>query len=127
LGHTDIPVATQTLLNGVRSPESKSIIKSVLMLWCPKSHMKGTGFVIGDGALVTTNSHVVGNCSADELVGVSSVSKERVTFTHLERDENRDLALLCAPKPLPFSLQLSSDGAADVETEVETWGYPLRY
>jgi S1-C subfamily serine protease len=123
-----IPIATQTLLDGVKSTESKSAIKSVLMLQCPKDGIKGTGFVLSGGGIITTNSHVVGNCSAEELVGISAVSTEPVKFKgNIEKDPNRDLAVLCATKPLPFGLALKGDENPPVETEVETWGFPLSY
>lgn len=123
----NIPIATQVLLDGVQSPESRGVIKSVLMIECQKDHLKGTGFVIHGGDVITTNSHVVSTCGAHELVGTSPVSAEPVKFLKLETDSNRDLALLCASKPLPFSLELNGDEHPQVETEVETWGYPLRY
>jgi S1-C subfamily serine protease len=121
-----IPTATQTLLDGVKSIESKRVIKSVLMLECPKDHMKGTGFVLSGGGIITTNSHVVGSCSAQDLVGKSSVADD-VKFVDMKTDPNRDLALLCPSKPLPFSLELNGDENSLVETEVETWGYPLSH
>jgi hypothetical protein len=77
--------------------------------------------------VITTNAHVVGNCSAAELVGVSPVSNEPVKFSSMVKDDNRDLALLCPTKALPFNLKLNGDEKPLVETEVETWGYPLRY
>jgi S1-C subfamily serine protease len=123
----NVPIATQALLGGVKSTESKGVIKSVLMIECPKDNSKGTGFALSGGSVITTNSHVVGNCSAEELVGKSSVSAEDVKFASMERDPDRDLALLCATKPLPFGLELKGDENPPVETEVETWGYPLRY
>jgi hypothetical protein len=123
----NLPIATQTLLDGVRSPESKGVIKSVLMIQCPKDNGKGTGFVLSGGNVITTNAHVVGTCSAGDLIGISSVSDEPVKFATVEKDPGRDLALLCTTKPLPFSLELKGDENPQVETEVETWGYPLRY
>jgi hypothetical protein len=122
-----LPIATQALLDGVRSTESKGVIKSVLMIQCPKDGIKGTGFALSGGSIVTTNSHVVGNCAAEELVGKSSVIADDVKFVSVERDPERDLALLCAARPLPFGLELKGDENTPVETEVETWGYPLRY
>lgn len=123
----NFPIATQTLLDGVKSPESKGVIKSVLMIQCPKDSGKGTGFVLSGGSLIATNAHVVGTCSAGDLVGISSVSDEPVKFAQVEQDPSRDLALLCTTKPLPFGLELKGDESPQVETEVETWGYPLRY
>jgi Trypsin-like peptidase domain len=124
----NIPIATQILLDGVGNSESKGVIKSVLMLQCPKDGIKGTGFVLSGGGIITTNSHVVGSCNADELVGISAVSTESVKFAgNIEKDPNRDLALLCATKPLPFGLELKGNENPPVDTEVETWGYPLSY
>jgi S1-C subfamily serine protease len=123
----NFPIATQTLLDGVKSTESKGVIKSVLMIQCPKDNGKGTGFVLSGGSVITTNAHVVGTCSAEDLVGISSVIDEPVKFASVEKDPSRDLALLCTTKPLPFSLALKGDENPPVETEVETWGYPLRY
>jgi hypothetical protein len=122
-----IPVATQTLLDGVKSSESKNVIKSVLRIECPKDGVKGTGFVVAGVGIVVTNAHVTSNCGATELAGVSPVSSEPVKFSSMVKDDNRDLALLCPIHAPPFSLKLSGDEKPLVETEVETWGYPLRY
>jgi hypothetical protein len=124
---TGIPLATKVLLDGVKSSTSRGVIKSVLRIECRKDNVKGTGFVIQKGALVTTNAHVISSCTAEELKGISSVSAEPVKFTTLKIDSNRDLAILCPSKPLPYSLVLGGDEHPEVETEVETWGYPLRY
>src|SRR5216683_6613186 len=91
----NLPVSTQALLNGVTRKESKSVIKAVLMIVCPKDHKKGTGFVLPGGNVITTNAHVVGSCTAPELVGVSAVRNEPIQFTSMQTDNNRDLALLC--------------------------------
>jgi len=96
-----LPISTQTLLNGVASPESKSAIKSVLMIVCPKDGLKSAGFVLTGGNVIATNSHVVATCAAQELIGHSAVSNEQVRFTTMRKDENRDLAILCLSKPLP--------------------------
>jgi len=122
-----LPASTRALLDGVKGAQSKSVIKSVLMIVCGKDHMKGTGFALNKGGVITTNSHVVGTCQAGELRGVSAVMNEQVRFTRMQTDSNRDLALLCPEKPLPFSLELNGDANPTVGTEVETWGYPLRY
>jgi S1-C subfamily serine protease len=96
------------------------------MIECPQDQAKGTAFVI-DGGLVVTNSHVIGTCGPEALVGISPVSIEPVKFLKLVTDPNRDLALLCPRTRLPFTLELNGDAHPQVETEVETWGYPLRY
>ena len=123
----NLPVSTQTLLNGVTRKESKVVVKAVLMIVCPKDLKKGTGFVLPGGNVITTNAHVVGSCTAQELVGHSAVRNEPISFTAMQTDDNRDLALLCTSQPLPFSLELNGDANPVVETEVETWGYPLSY
>jgi Trypsin-like peptidase domain len=120
-----LPISTQTLLSGVTRVESRGAIKSVLKIVCPKDQRKGTGFVISAGNIITTASHVVGTCAPEELVGTSSVTTEPVRFTAMRTDSNRDLAILCTSKPLPFSLFLNDGKNPDVDTEVETWGYPL--
>lgn len=122
-----LPTSTQALLDGVKSSTSKRVIRSVLMIVCPKDLRKGTGFVITGGRIIITNAHVIENCGAKELLARSSVTAEPVQFTAVERDSNRDLAILCAAKPLAFTLKLNSDESPAVETDVETWGYPLRY
>jgi len=122
-----LPVSTQTLLAGVRRPASKGVIKSVLKISCPIDHKKGTGFVLSGIGIVVTNSHVAGPCTAVDLEGVSPVVNSPVKFSKLEQDPNRDLAILCPSSPLPFGLTLGESGDPAVETEVETWGYPLSY
>lgn len=114
-------------MDGVKSSVSKGVIKSVVMIVCPKDQKKGTGFVIEGGRIVVTNAHVVESCGAKELITRSSVTTDPVQFTNVERDSTRDLVILCASKPLPFSLKLNGSDSPPVETDVETWGYPLKY
>jgi hypothetical protein len=123
-----VPVATQVLLDNEHSPAQQRVIESVLKIQCPKDNLKGTGFAILGGGVITTNSHVVGNCTKEELRGVSSLSDQPVTFSGIVQDTNRDLALLCTAKPLATKgLELNSNESPAIETEVVTWGYPLRY
>jgi len=122
------PTSTQTLLGKVKSPTSQSVIKSVVMIQCPKDQLKGTGFAISGSPFVITNAHVVGSCDAMNLVGISPVRPGAIKFTGMVRDANRDLALLCPDSPLPFKLKLTENGDdPPVKTVVETWGYPLQY
>ena len=122
-----IPISTQTLLDGVKSPESRGVIKAVVRLECPADRIKGTGFAIRSGTVVVTNSHVLGSCSASALKGRASSRDGDIEFTKIINDPDRDLALLLVRDPLPFALTLAGDQHPSVETEVETWGYPLRY
>jgi S1-C subfamily serine protease len=123
----NVPVSTQMLLDGVKSPESRGVIKSVVQLVCPADQLKGTGFAVRGGTVIVTNVHVVGSCTADTLIGKSAAREGIIVFTGVLKDVDRDLALLLVADPLPFSLTLSDDERPAVETEVETWGYPLRY
>ena len=60
-----IPTAVQWTLDAA-GPTQRSAIKSVFLLYCPKTQMKGTGFLLSDG-LVVTNNHVVEGCNAGEV------------------------------------------------------------
>jgi S1-C subfamily serine protease len=123
-----IPIATQLLLENEHSVAQRRVIKSVLMIQCPKDNSKGTGFALVGGGVITTNSHVVGSCTKEELRGISSLSEKPVTFSSMVQDTNRDLALLCTTSPLATQgLELNGDERPPIETEVVTWGYPLRY
>jgi S1-C subfamily serine protease len=121
-----VPVATQWVLSGARNDAQKSAIKSVLLIVCRKDGKKGTGFALAQGGLIVTNSHVVGSCAAQELVAASSLGRQ-IVFSGFIRDTNRDLALLCPTTPVVDGLQLAADGNPQIETEIETWGYPLSY
>jgi S1-C subfamily serine protease len=123
-----IPIATQLLLDNERSPAQQRAIQSVLMIQCPKDNSKGTGFALVGGGVITTNSHVVGSCTKEELKGISSLSEQPITFSSMVQDANRDLALLCTAEPLATKgLELKGDERPAIDTEVVTWGYPLRY
>ena len=60
-----IPTAVQWTLDAA-GPTQRSAIKSVFLLYCPKTQMKGTGFLLSDG-LIVTNNHVVEGCTAGEI------------------------------------------------------------
>ncbi len=121
-----VPVATQWVLNGARNEAQRGAIKSVVLIICPKDNAKGTGFVLAQGGAIITASHVVGNCTARELAGTSALGGQ-IVFSNLVQDANRDIALLCPTRALGDGMQLGADGNPQVETEVETWGYPLTY
>jgi hypothetical protein len=67
-----IPISTQLLLKGVKRPESKTVIKAVVMVVCRKDSSKGTGFILSPGRMIVTNDHVVKTCKAGELEITSS-------------------------------------------------------
>lgn len=92
-----VPISTQALLSGVKSPESKGVIKSVLMIQCPRDNAKGTGFAISGGKIIVTNAHVVGSCRFEDLVVIAAVSNEPVKFSGMVRDTGRDLPCSALP------------------------------
>jgi Trypsin-like peptidase domain len=122
-----IPVSTQVLLKGVKRPESKAVIRAVVMVVCRKDNSKGTGFVLSPGWTIVTNDHVVKTCTPGELEITPSATNEAVKLVNMKADPNRDLVVLCTDKALPFGLVPAGDEHPAVETEVETWGYPLSY
>lgn len=122
----ETPVATQWVLDGAHSQVQRTAIKSVVMIICPKDSKKGTGFLLAHSGIIVTNAHVVGNCTAQELKITSSLGSS-IVLSNAQPDKDRDLALLCPTNGLHEGLTLGPDAPAAIETEVETWGYPLTY
>jgi hypothetical protein len=121
---TKIPVATQWTLEAA-GPIQQTEIKSVMLLLCTSTKMKGSGFLIDDG-LVVTNNHVVSGCSAAQMVGLTSEGAV-IQFLKVATDANVDLALLKPAKPLKGGLELATEEKPPVGTPVSTWGYPLQF
>jgi S1-C subfamily serine protease len=96
------------------------------LIVCPDVGM-GSGFLLETGTMVT-NSHVVATCTEKTLYGISTTNI-RVSFSHIIKDTNRDLALLIPLENLPNGLKLTPDGnpAPPPGTPVTTWGYPFVY
>lgn len=117
------PISTQWLLEASEEPNRKAI-NSVYLVYCLKTQSKGTGFAIKSGQLIT-NWHLVKNCSATEVVAISSNGKQ-LKFTQLFTDENRDLAILTPELPVSSDLEID-DQKVETETKVLTWGHPLAY
>lgn len=117
------PISTQWLLEASEEPNRKAI-NSVYLVYCPKTQSKGTGFAIKSGQLIT-NWHVVKNCSATEVIAISS-NGNQLKFTQLVADENRDLAILTPESPVSSDLDID-DQKVETETKVLTWGHPLAY
>src|SRR5712692_7035158 len=69
-----IPTATQWTLDAA-GPTQRSAIRSVFLMYCPNSKMKGTGFLLKNG-LVVTNEHVVAGCNAQQMLALSSMGSE---------------------------------------------------
>ncbi len=106
-------------------PTQRSAIKSVLLLICQPDGAKGTGFLLKNG-LVITAAHVVGTCSAAQVVGLTSMGRS-VQFSRLAKDLGKDLAALKPSTAMAGELQLAPDAQPALETAVKTWGYPLMY
>lgn len=118
------PASTQWLLNSA-GPAQRDAIKSVYLLVCPKTNKKGTAFLLKSGTMVTDN-HVVEGCSSTDLWAMSPMG-EKITFSRLVTDTNRDLALLRSTSHLEGGFDLGSDVSPKLETRVTTWGFPLIY
>lgn len=119
-----VPVATQWTLNAAGEAQKKAI-RSVLLLYCPATQMKGTGFLLTNG-LVVTNDHVVKGCTAEQVKGITPAGKE-VSFRKMAADADVDLAALRPTAVLPHGLELGSDIDPALGAPVSTWGYPLIY
>jgi len=119
-----VPTSTQWLLDSA-GPAQRDAIKSVYLLVCPKTSKKGTAFLLKSGTMVTDN-HVVEGCSGTDLWALSPM-KEKITFSRMVTDPNRDLALLRPMRRLEGGFELGSDVSPNVGTTVTTWGFPLIY
>lgn len=107
-------------------------IGTFLQLDSPSFTFKGTGFVVGNGNLIATNSHVVADSSLTDgrvfavLINTDQDQGKIRLLRVLARDDEHDLALLrIEGPPLPNSLQL---GEATVIREGQTiafTGFPI--
>lgn len=118
------PVATQWVLDAV-GPAGRAAVKSVFMIVCHKTAMKGSAFLV-EGGTIVTNEHVVHGCSADEIVALSSFG-ERIALSAVRVDAVRDLAALTPASKVSGGLRLAKNSDIDVGHVVRTWGYPLGY
>lgn len=119
-----LPVSTQWILDAA-GETGRAAVKSVLMIVCPKTSSKGTGFVLRNG-LVVTNEHVVRDCSATEIHAQSPLGAQ-VSFDDVRMDGQRDLAILQTSGEVGDGLVLDLSADFDVGTTVTTWGFPLGY
>ena len=119
-----VPTAVQWTLDAA-GPTQRVAIKSVYLLYCPKTNMKGTGFLLSDG-LIVTNNHVVEGCTAQEMKA-SPFGAQEFGFSKMATDKDVDLALLHPSKHLSGGLELGSDQDSPLGTSVNTWGFPLSY
>jgi len=101
-----IPTAVQWTINAAGRAQ-QTVIHSVFMLYCPKSGMKGTGFLLSNG-LIVTNYHVVEGCTKDEMLADPWSKSAQFGFTKMVVDTIRDLALLRPAKKLQGGLELAA-------------------
>jgi len=129
-------------INSVTAEPLKDVVKKIkpsvvgVGFYAPMatiSHqLKGTGFVIGDGRYVVTNSHVIlavpqeENIKFNEVVFVpkgrqTGIAKVKQVFT----DEEHDLSILELTKPLPAVRLLSETETLDDGADVAMTGFPI--
>jgi S1-C subfamily serine protease len=118
------PAAVQWTLDAA-GPTQRNAIKSVFLLYCPKTQMKGTGFLLSDG-LIVTNNHVVEGCTAEEI-RANPFGAQEFGFEKMATDKDVDLAVLRPSKHLMGGLELGADQDPLLGTSVNTWGFPLMY
>lgn len=119
-----VPVDTQWTLDAAGIVQ-RNAIRSVLLLVCPRTAMKGTGFLIAGGKVITA-AHVVDGCNAADLEGTTPLNAA-IQFSRIIRDEHRDLAVLVPKVALEGGLQLATDASVPLGKAVTTWGFPLIY
>lgn len=121
---SNIPVATQWTLDAA-GPTGRVAAQSVFMVVCPATSLKGTGFILKNGWLLT-NAHVVKGNDAKGIVGISAMG-EQIRFVELHSDSSADLALLKPATPIPGGLDLDTGKPPAIGSVVTTWGFPLGY
>jgi S1-C subfamily serine protease len=120
-----VPVDTQWTLDAAGTVQ-RNAIRSVLLLICTRTNMKGTGFLISGGKIVTA-AHVVAGCEAADVKGTTPLGQS-VQFSHpIVRDEHLDLAVLVPNAALEGGLELGPDANIPLGKQVTTWGFPLIY
>jgi S1-C subfamily serine protease len=121
---TAIPVDTELTL-GAATNDQRGAISSAVFITCPKNGVKGSGFLLSTGVIVTA-AHVVCGCDAQELKGLTPLGVP-VTFRAAISDKSRDIAALSPTNTLSGGLELGSDVTLTLGQRVETWGFPLIY
>ena len=119
-----VPTAVKWTLDAA-GPTQRAAINSVVLLYCPKTNVKGTGFILR-GGLIVTNNHVVEGCTAEEMKA-NPIGSEGFGFSKMVVDKGVDLALLRPSKHLTGGLDLAPDTDSEIGTSVNTWGFPLSY
>src|ERR1017187_4911748 len=125
---TTVPISVDSkLVLDAAGPEQRKSLGNVYLIACPTgtNTIIGTGFVIDDGVVVT-NAHVAATCNESNLIGISP-NNDRITFSKVIKDPNRDLALLVPSNKLIGGFKLAETDAIAPGTAVSTWGYPFGY
>ncbi|MCM0149931.1 S1 family peptidase [Photobacterium galatheae] len=127
-----VPFSAHAALPEVISQIKPSIVGvgTYQKLATPRASLSGTGFAIGDGSLIATNSHVVPTTIATNknttfVVFVGTGKAPDIRTAHVvARDAEHDLAILkISGQPLP-ALRLSSHQAREGEIYSFT-GFPI--
>lgn len=115
-----------------RIKPSLVVVGTFNKLKSPAFSMRGTGFIVGDGRLVATNSHVIpelGNISGpeDTLMVLSRKGTETkgVTVQLVSRDADHDLALLRFDGPPLPALSIGSSDAVREGQSIAFAGFPI--
>ena len=113
----------------VQVKPSVVVVASFNKLAAPALSIRGTGFIVGDGSLVCTNSHVIPEALAENehllvFVGQGNDRAQREAKL-VRRDAAHDLALLkISGAPLP-AFKLSSPSMMREGHEVAISGFPI--
>lgn len=123
-----VPISVDSkLVLDAAGPEQRKSLGNIYLIACPTGTgaVVGTGFVI-DSGVVVTNAHVTATCDQNGLVGIGP-NNDRVAFSKVIKDQNRDLAVLIPTKSLPGGFKLADTDDPAPGTAVSTWGYPFAY
>jgi S1-C subfamily serine protease len=120
----ETPTSTSWALDAA-GPAQRKAIANVYQIRCAATNIRGSGFLI-DAGVIVTNTHVIHGCDADEIVAASATGKE-VHFKNIISDSDRDLALLVPTEKLTGGLTLGSDSKLQLGQAVSAWGYPAIY
>jgi Trypsin-like peptidase domain len=124
---SDTPEATNTAstwLLDAAGPNQRKAIQAVYVVECGAT--RGSGFLLASGRSIVTNAHVIGSCSAPDVV-VKSFHDKVVTISKVITDADRDLALLQTSQPLQGGLELGEHKSLQLGKTVTAWGYPLTH
>ena len=126
---TQVPTSVNaSIILDAAGPEQRKSLGSIYLIACPgvdNNASVGTGFLLANGVMVT-NSHVVSTCTEQTLFGIS-IENQRITFSRIIKDTDRDLALLVPVGELRNGLKLAATDSPEPGLSVTTWGYPFVY